>query len=188
MGRTIPAWSAQGSTAKGGVGSLLRTMGTKLHFPIDVTSCAAKVATKRQRRRSTHHQPFTARALLKLCRLARLGPSFAVRLRAAGFYACGVNALRHKSATRFRIGSRPAMSRVARGRASFASGSSTVRGVVLTDPKTSVDAGIPSSCPARDIEGSTAWLEVVCRAQESMSVKCLVYDDDSPNGDRKSVV
>ena len=49
-GRQIPAGSAQGSTAKGGVGSLLRTLGSKLHFPIDVTSVTARVATKRRTR------------------------------------------------------------------------------------------------------------------------------------------
>ena len=58
-----------------------------------------------------------------------------------------------------------------------------VRGLVLTDPKTSVDAGIPSCCPANDLEGSQAWLEVLCDAQQRSQVKCLMYDDDSPNGD-----
>ena len=179
-GREIPAGSAQGSTAAGGVGSLLRTLGRVLLFPIDVSSVAAKSATKRMKRRPKHHEPFTARAALKLCRLARMGPTFAVRQRAAGFYACAVNALRHKSATRFRIGSRPG--RFDRGTIHSSSGG-FVRGIVLTDPKTSVDSGIPSVCPANDLEGSDAWVDVLCRVQDSMGVKCVVYDDDSPSGD-----
>ena len=40
-GGEIPAGSAQGRTAKGGVGSILRTLGSKLHFPVDVTSLTA---------------------------------------------------------------------------------------------------------------------------------------------------
>ena len=177
-GRVVPPGLAQGSTARGGAGSILRTMSTKLFFPIDVSSLAAKEASKKGKRRAQHHEPYTARALLKLCRLARLGPSHAVRLRAAGFYAMGVNALRHKSATRFRIGSRPHREQ----RCVHASGG-VVRGLVLTDPKTSVDSGIPSCCSANDLEGSQAWLDVLCDAQQQSSIKCIVYDDDSPNGD-----
>ena len=89
-GRDVPAGLAQGSTARGGAGSLLRTMGSKLGFPIDVSSLTARAASKRGKRRAEHHEPHTARALLKLCRMARMGPTAAVRLKAAGFYAMGV--------------------------------------------------------------------------------------------------
>ena len=46
-----------------------------------------------------------------------------------------------------------------------------------------MDSGIPSCCPANDLEGRQAWLDVLCEAQARSEIKCLVYDDDSPNGD-----
>ena len=117
---------------------------------MDVASTTALAATKHRKRKLVHHVPWTERALLKLCRMSPVGPTFSVRLRAAGFYACAVNALRHKSATRFRVGSRPP--RRVPPRPTVGSGG-VVRGLVLTDPKTSVEDGIPSSTSVNDLEG-----------------------------------
>ena len=58
-----------------------------------------------------------------------------------------------------------------------------MRGLVLTDPKTSVEGGIPSSTSVNDLEGYDDWVELLCTAQESFACKCLVYDDTSPNSD-----
>ena len=179
-GKTIPAGSARGGTEKGNSGSQLRVLGRDLFFPLDVSSATFLTATKRSKRKPRHHVPWTERALLKLCRLSRCAHSYPARLRAAGFYASAVNALRHMSASRFRIGCRPP--RRLRGCSTSGSGG-IVRGVVLIDPKTSVDNGIPSCCPVNDLEGFSDWLEVLCMQQDRSACKCLVYDDDSPNGD-----
>lgn len=56
---------AMGSTAKGGVGSKLRTLSTKLFFPVDTSSMAARVATKRKKRAAVHHAPATERMIAK---------------------------------------------------------------------------------------------------------------------------
>ena len=167
--------SAGGVTALGGSGSQIRTLANDLHFPIEVASVASRVATKRKRRKSVHHVPFTERALLKLCRVASM-PTLpvTVRMRAAGVYAMSFNALRHKSAKRFRILASPPPT--------FSPSGGVVRGLVLIDPKTSVDEGLSACCPAHDLEGNRAWLDLLVAMQSKSVCKCIVYDDDSPTG------
>ena len=58
-----------------------------------------------------------------------------------------------------------------------------MRGLVLTEPKTSVDDGIPSSTSVNDLEGYYEWIHLLCVAQERFACKCLVCDDTSPSGD-----
>ena len=59
-----------------------------------------------------------------------------------------------------------------------------MRGVVLVDPKTSVDEGIPSRTSARGATGSRSWLDVtrIYAVQCACVTKSLMYDDDSPDG------
>ena len=102
--RSSSGRAAGGATAVGFSGAQMRTLANDLFFPIDVSSLAARVATKRIKRKEIHHVPFTERALLKLCNIVNLTSlPFPVRLRAAGFVAHTLNAVRHKAATRFRI-------------------------------------------------------------------------------------
>ena len=52
-----------------------------------------------------------------------------------------------------------------------------------TDPKTSVEDGIPSSTSVNDLEGYDDWVDVLCTAQSTFPCKCVVYDETSPSGD-----
>ena len=58
--------NAGGLSAKlGSAGSELRSLSSQLFFPLDVSmSVAARVATKRAKRKAVHHVPWTERALL----------------------------------------------------------------------------------------------------------------------------
>ena len=189
-----PVGAARGSTARGGAGSKLRTLASKLSFPIHVSSLSAREATRRARRVGQRKRSATERVQLKLERMAELAPSWCIRVRAAGFAAMGLEALRHASASRFALLRAPPSplpplpsSAPASLRQYFASSGGTVRGVVLSDPKSSTSDGIPAVTSARGISGSRAWLDVLLSAQAACVTKSLVYDtalaDGTPCGD-----
>ena len=86
-GRPVVAGAAAGATARGGRASRLRTLARDLHAPVDRSSLAACVAGRRQKRTGVRKRTLTERALVKLERLAAVGPTPAVCIRAAGFAA-----------------------------------------------------------------------------------------------------
>ena len=180
-----PVGAAKGSTARGGAGSKLRTLAEQLRFPLEIDSLGAKVAMQRKKRVGRRKRSATERVLLKLERMAELAPTPCARTCAAGLAAMCLNALRHKSATRFRILRAscgvPAHASPAE-RAHALSSGGTVHGVVLTDPKSSLDDGIPAVTSVRGVSGSRAWLDVMLDAQRACTTKCLVYDMELENG------
>ena len=189
-----PLGAARGSTARGGAGSKLRTLASRLSFPVDVSSLGAQEATRRAKRVGQRKRSATERVQLKLERMAELAPAWCVRVRAAGFAAMGLEALRHASASRFALLRAPPphppplpSSASESLRRYFASSGGTVHGVVLTDPKSSTSDGIPAVTSARGISGSRAWLDVLLAVQAECVTKSLVYDtalaDGTPCGD-----
>ena len=160
------AGAAAGATARGGRASRLRTLARDLHAPVDTSSLAARVAGRRQNRTGVRKRTLKERALVKLERLAAVGPTPAVRIRAAGFAACVLLALRHASAKKCWLHSAPSEARV---RASVADitlpsdfrdylivSGGVLRGVVLVDPKTNMEDGIPCVTSMRGASGSSA--------------------------------
>ena len=183
--------AAKGSTARGGAGSKLRTLAGALLFPIVVSSLAAREATRRTKRAGRRKRSCTERVQLKLERLAALGPSWPVRVCAAGLAALGLEAVRHASACRFALIRAPPLvaaplppSVSPAYREYVAASGGSVHGMVLTDPKAATDDGIPAVTSARGISGSRAWLDVLLQVQGSMTTRSLVYAVASPDGEQ----
>lgn len=57
-----------------------------------------------------------------------------------------------------------------------------LRNVVLSYPKTNCEDGIPCVASVRGATGSRQWAHTILDPQSLCVTKCLVYDDDSPNG------
>ena len=172
----------------------LRTLEPELHFPLDTSSLVVQVAGKRVKRIGIRKRTLTERGMLKLERIAAL-PSVTpyVRTRAAGFVAAALSSLRHASARQFLIRSVSSAGDVAASLADvsldpglrqyLSSSGGVVRGVVLLDPKTSMEDGIPAVTSVRGISGSSMWAREIYALQQRCETKCVVYDDDSPSGD-----
>ena len=178
---SAPLGAAKGSTARGGAGSKLRTLAHPLLFPVDTSSLGAREATRRAKRVGLRKRSATERVQLKLERVAELGPTWCVRVAAAGLAAMGLNAVRHAAAARFALRRAPSRapavssSALASYRDYVAASGGTVHGVVLTDPKASTEDGIPAVTSARGVSGSRVWLDVLLAVQASCVTKSLVY-------------